>query len=342
MRWEDVRIYPITRESLMDDAEMSFPARPDVHEDRILATREPNDFAVPSPRRVPTEHSSSVMDEFMLAGEHLDFRAMDHDHSWSPPSDNEGYLETPSKEFTTLSSTRFEPLSTCPISGCGKTLSTRDGLRRHCETHGNSVATYPCPFCERHTGEKAFKRKDKLQQHVRNMHRTEVLKFESATSCTHSSCPVRTCKLAHVRTPGNIVREGAEDLGGLHGSPMLSACTDSIDRDALVKSGLGKLCNGQVASADRAEKGIVLPRAQLSEAQNWVVQRRGRARSGIFSLGVIMLDMVGAVVINNHHDVLAGAVSEDGHCTGSFIPLPTDLKNILQVSVDHPYLRLGN
>ncbi|PMD19706.1 hypothetical protein NA56DRAFT_705416 [Hyaloscypha hepaticicola] len=53
-----------------------------------------------------------------------------------------------------------------------KTFSRQDCLARHLQKF-NLTASFPCPYCEKHDGKKAFKRRDHLTQHLRGHQRME-------------------------------------------------------------------------------------------------------------------------------------------------------------------------
>lgn len=55
---------------------------------------------------------------------------------------------------------------------CSKTFSRQDCLARHLQEF-SLTASFPCPYCEKHDGKKAFKRRDHLTQHLRGHHRME-------------------------------------------------------------------------------------------------------------------------------------------------------------------------
>ncbi|MCJ1402341.1 hypothetical protein MMC11_005561 [Xylographa trunciseda] len=75
---------------------------------------------------------------------------------------------------------------------CGKGFTRIDDLRRHLKNFRPESAKHPCPHCRRHRGEKAFKRKDHLEQHLRNYHHIglEVRShWNFLRFCPYTECP---------------------------------------------------------------------------------------------------------------------------------------------------------
>ena len=61
----------------------------------------------------------------------------------------------------------------CQEAGCGKTYARRDTFLRHCMKHTDSV--HACSVCSRSKKHKVFKRKDHLNEHIRNCHARSVV-----------------------------------------------------------------------------------------------------------------------------------------------------------------------
>ncbi|KAH8679661.1 hypothetical protein BGZ60DRAFT_234762 [Tricladium varicosporioides] len=55
---------------------------------------------------------------------------------------------------------------------CGVTFSRRDVLERHLNASNPSII-FPCSYCSKFTGEKAFTRQDKLTSHLRDFHKID-------------------------------------------------------------------------------------------------------------------------------------------------------------------------
>ncbi|MCJ1316490.1 hypothetical protein MMC15_001811, partial [Xylographa vitiligo] len=79
---------------------------------------------------------------------------------------------------------------------CGKGFTRIGDLARHLQNFQRGSAKFPCTHCRRHRGDKSFKRKDHLTQHLRNYHHIDVQEREivgwsvsSHASCPHSECP---------------------------------------------------------------------------------------------------------------------------------------------------------
>lgn len=78
---------------------------------------------------------------------------------------------------------------------CNQKFSRLDVLNRHLRNYQPGQPTYPCSHCKRHTGDKGFKRKEHLMQHLQNYHHIG-LEEPSALSiyrgfpvCSHLDCP---------------------------------------------------------------------------------------------------------------------------------------------------------
>ncbi|KAH0545452.1 hypothetical protein FGG08_000453 [Glutinoglossum americanum] len=61
----------------------------------------------------------------------------------------------------------------CQFKECKSTFSRADVMKRHQGQHYDNAPRYSCHYCQRHTGINGFKRKDHLQQHIRNYHHKE-------------------------------------------------------------------------------------------------------------------------------------------------------------------------
>jgi hypothetical protein len=79
---------------------------------------------------------------------------------------------------------------------CGVTFSRFDVLARHLDKF-DPKTFYPCPYCSRFTGSKAFPRQDHLTQHLQNYHNIDV--FDTAqnprplSTATKSRKTIQTC-----------------------------------------------------------------------------------------------------------------------------------------------------
>ncbi|KAI0845797.1 hypothetical protein F5Y00DRAFT_272703 [Daldinia vernicosa] len=65
---------------------------------------------------------------------------------------------------------------------CGERFSRPDALNRHCNSFRKDNRSYPCNFCKRHRGRKAFGRRDHLVQHLRGYHKFDQEEIDK-------SCP---------------------------------------------------------------------------------------------------------------------------------------------------------
>lgn len=78
---------------------------------------------------------------------------------------------------------------TCFHQSCESQFSRPDSLERHIAQHLESQPRYECPHCYKHNGDRAFKRRDHLTQHLRGYHNIGVDGMKSkANSCPHASC----------------------------------------------------------------------------------------------------------------------------------------------------------
>lgn len=84
---------------------------------------------------------------------------------------------------------------------CGERFSRLDALNRHCNSFRKRGRSYPCKFCKRHRGRKAFGRKDHLVQHLRGYHKFDQeeinnisrnygykSKYRQILVCPHAGC----------------------------------------------------------------------------------------------------------------------------------------------------------
>lgn len=76
----------------------------------------------------------------------------------------------------------------CILPACGASFTRVDSLTRHSLSHQNGTKLYECPHCHKHTGEKAFKRKDHLMQHIRGYHNIGIEGTSKPFSCPHIEC----------------------------------------------------------------------------------------------------------------------------------------------------------
>lgn len=77
----------------------------------------------------------------------------------------------------------------CYFAGCDARFSRHDALERHVTKHKEPRRRYECPHCYRHDGEKAFRRRDHLVQHLRGYHNIGIDAASSkATSCPYPDC----------------------------------------------------------------------------------------------------------------------------------------------------------
>jgi hypothetical protein len=94
---------------------------------------------------------------------------------------------------------------------CGKGFSRLDVIGRHIQS---SLATnsYPCPYCKKHRGSRAFVRRDHLTQHLRGYHNMESENHSEEDQFQPSprkrnktfKCPHGTCSYA----PGSSTKSG--------------------------------------------------------------------------------------------------------------------------------------
>ncbi|KAK5636508.1 hypothetical protein RRF57_012220 [Xylaria bambusicola] len=83
---------------------------------------------------------------------------------------------------------------------CGVKFARADVLSRHIKGFLKESAQYQCPFCKRHRGKQAFRRRDHLVQHLRGYHKMdseEINNFLPSDSKRPSrqllSCPYNDC-----------------------------------------------------------------------------------------------------------------------------------------------------
>ncbi|KAH6996991.1 hypothetical protein EDB80DRAFT_138629 [Ilyonectria destructans] len=67
---------------------------------------------------------------------------------------------------------------------CGRRFSRSDVLARHLKTKNNTQPQHPCPYCKRHRGRSAFRRRDHLKQHIVEYHKFDN---EETIPCIKSS-----------------------------------------------------------------------------------------------------------------------------------------------------------
>ncbi|KAH6957754.1 hypothetical protein BKA56DRAFT_680652 [Ilyonectria sp. MPI-CAGE-AT-0026] len=79
---------------------------------------------------------------------------------------------------------------------CGGRFSRSDVLARHLKSKEVGQPRYPCPFCNRHQGETAFRRRDHLTQHLVQYHKHDpasniqapLTGSASVPTCPHLEC----------------------------------------------------------------------------------------------------------------------------------------------------------
>lgn len=77
----------------------------------------------------------------------------------------------------------------CTFDGCDQKYSRPDSRERHHLSHSEAHNLYPCTHCAKYAGNKGFKRRDHLRQHLRGYHHIGNDTVPSrAASCPHVSC----------------------------------------------------------------------------------------------------------------------------------------------------------
>lgn len=80
----------------------------------------------------------------------------------------------------------------CNQPDCGRAFSRLDIYKRHQLSHDEDAKRYPCKYCKKYRGNKGFKRKDHLTQHLRGYHHIgedDVKSEFSKKFCTVQDCP---------------------------------------------------------------------------------------------------------------------------------------------------------
>lgn len=105
---------------------------------------------------------------------------------------------------------------------CGTTFQGMYELKRHKNRHQPGTPAYPCLYCSRHRGEKGFRRKDHLHQHVRKYH--HITSGNSEDEYHHKKKPSLVCPYPHCahlndRRPGS---SSASDMSNSKGRPTFT------------------------------------------------------------------------------------------------------------------------
>ncbi|CAJ2510736.1 Uu.00g063610.m01.CDS01 [Anthostomella pinea] len=72
---------------------------------------------------------------------------------------------------------------------CGQKFTRHDTLKRHISENSANALQYPCHYCDRHTGDQAFKRADHLTQHLRVYHHVDTVDKLFQDRASKSSSP---------------------------------------------------------------------------------------------------------------------------------------------------------
>ena len=83
----------------------------------------------------------------------------------------------------------------CKHDDCEKRFSRLDTYQRHQRTHLEDAKRFPCKYCKKYRGKNGFKRKDHLNQHVRNYHHIGEDE-QVGTIPNRKWCPKRECAKA--------------------------------------------------------------------------------------------------------------------------------------------------
>lgn len=83
-------------------------------------------------------------------------------------------------------------LHTAFMCKCGKGYTRSDVLNRHLKSYQLALRKYTCPNCKLNSGDKNFKRKDHLTQHIWGYHHIDIKRLHKLDSyvflCPHSDC----------------------------------------------------------------------------------------------------------------------------------------------------------
>jgi hypothetical protein len=80
----------------------------------------------------------------------------------------------------------------CNHENCGKIFSRVDTYQRHQRNHQKDAKLFSCKYCKKYRGRNGFKRKDHLNQHIRNYHH---IGEDEATGVSYQRrwCPKKEC-----------------------------------------------------------------------------------------------------------------------------------------------------
>lgn len=103
---------------------------------------------------------------------------------------------------------------------CGTTFQGMYELKRHQNRHQPGTPAYPCLYCSRHRGEKGFRRKDHLSQHIRKYH--HITSGNSEDESHHKKKPTLVCpypQCAHLNNR-RLSSSSASDISNSKGRPI--------------------------------------------------------------------------------------------------------------------------
>ncbi|KAI0384889.1 hypothetical protein F5Y04DRAFT_248001 [Hypomontagnella monticulosa] len=99
----------------------------------------------------------------------------------------------------------------CVACSCGAKFARQDVLNRHCTSFRKDASKFPCKFCKRHRGNRAFRRRDHLVQHLQGYHKfdsEEILKicpkYRTSYAPHHLICPDPSCESSLPKKVGRV------------------------------------------------------------------------------------------------------------------------------------------